>query len=358
MFDPKKPYNDLPLLPPKSQDLETKSILKACIEARGLLGELKEIGKRIPNQAVLINSIPLLEAKGSSEIENIVTTADKLFRYSFSESKADPATKEALQYRKALKHGFELIQKRPLSTNLCEEICSVLKGTAMSVRKVPGTKLANPVTNEIIYTPPEKESLIRDQLKNWEEFVNTQTEIDPLVRMALMHYQFEAIHPFTDGNGRTGRVLNILFLIQEGLLEIPVLYLSRFIIQNKKEYYKNILLVTQESQWQQWILYMLEAVIQTTTWTKKQILKIENLMRETQTKIRIRLPKIYSYELAEMIFVQPYCRIQNLVEADIAKRQTASVYLKELCKIGVLEEKKEGRENMYLNPKFLEILTS
>jgi Fic family protein len=358
MFKPHNPYNDLPLLPPQFHDLESKPILKACIDARGLLGELKEIGKRIPNQSVLINSIPLLEAKDSSEIENIITTTDKLFQYSFSESKADHATKEALQYRTALKQGFDLIQRRPISTRLAEEICSILKGTFMTVRKVPGIKLANPSTEEIIYTPPEGENIIREKLKNWEEFIHTQVEIDPLVRMALMHYQFEAIHPFTDGNGRTGRVLNILFLIQEGLLEIPVLYLSRFIIQNKNDYYKNLLAVTRESKWSEWILYMLEAVIQTATWTKSRIEMIESLMSETKVTIKDKLPKIYTHELAEIIFEQPYCRIQNLVESGIAKRQTASVYLKELCKIGVLEERKEGRENIYLNPKFLEILSS
>lgn len=358
MFDPKKPYNDLPFLPPGSQDIESKPILKACIEARGLLGELKEIGKRIPNQSVLINSIPLLEAKGSSEIENIVTTTDKLFQYSFSESKADPTTKEALQYRTALKRGFELIQKRPITTTLTEEICTILRGTQMHVRKVPGVKLANPATEDVIYTPPEGESLLREKLKNWEDFLNTQTQIDPLIRMAVMHYQFEAIHPFTDGNGRTGRVLNLLFLIQEGLLEIPVLYLSRFIIQNKSDYYKKLLAVTQNAEWSDWILYMLEAIIQTTKWTKEKIMQIEVLMKEIRERIKEQLPKIYSHELAEMIFVQPYCRIHNLVDAGIAKRQTASVYLKELTKIGILKEKKEGRENIYINPKFLEALSS
>ncbi|MFH1357796.1 MAG: Fic/DOC family N-terminal domain-containing protein, partial [bacterium] len=310
-FNPGKPY-DLPLLPPKECEIETKEILKKCILARGLLGELKEIGKRIPNQSVLINTIPLLEAQGSSEIENIVTTADKLFRFSNFEDKADSATKEALQYRTALKTGFDLIKKKPITTNLAEEICSILKGTNMTVRKVPGIKLANPATKEVIYTPPEGESLLRNKLKNWEFFLNTQEDIDPLIRMAMMHYQFEAIHPFTDGNGRTGRVLNILYLIQENLLEIPVLYLSRFITQNKSDYYKKLLRVTTNNEWQNWILYMLEAVIETTKWTKEKIEQIEFLLQETKSIIKEQLPKIYSYELAELIFVQPYCRIQNL----------------------------------------------
>ena len=240
-FSPKKPYNELPELPPQGIDIETKAVLKKCAEARGVLGELKEAAKRIPNQSVLINTIPLLEAKDSSEIENIVTTSDKLFQFSATEEKADSHTKETLFYRTALRKGYQLVAHRPINTNLAEEICSILKGTNMSVRKVPGVKLANPTTEQIIYTPPEGENLLREKLKNWEIFLNTAEEIDPLIRMAIMHYQFEAIHPFTDGNGRTGRILNILFLIQENLLDIPILYLSKFIIQHKDEYYKNLL---------------------------------------------------------------------------------------------------------------------
>lgn len=355
-LDPEKPFNELPLLPPKGQDLETKAILKKCIEARGLLGELKQAGKRIPNQSVLINSIPLLEAQKSSEIENIVTTTDKLFEFSDSEEKADPHTKETLRYRTALKEGFEKLNRRPLTTSIAEDICSTLKNISMSVRKVPGTKLFNPSTNQTIYTPPEGENLLREKLKNWETFLNTEVALDPLIQLAVQHYQFEAIHPFTDGNGRTGRILNILFLIQEGILEIPVLFLSRFIIQNKSDYYQLLLDVTKNDAWEEWILYMLEAIIQTTAWTKQKIEDIIALLKDTQRKVKERSPKIYSHDLVELIFIQPYCRIKNLEDMGLAKRQTASVYLKELCKIGILKEEKRGREKVYIHPRYIHLL--
>lgn len=351
-----RPYNELPLLPPDGVDLESKPILKKCIEARGLLGELKQVGKKIPNQSVLINTIPLLEAQKSSEIENIVTTADKLFQYADSEDKADPHTKETLRYRTALKEGYESLNTYPLTTSMAERICSTIKGVEMTVRKVPGTKLANPVTNEIIYTPPEGESLLREKLSNWERFINSDKKIDPLIVMALMHYQFEAIHPFTDGNGRTGRILNILYLVQEGLLEIPVLFLSRFIIRNKSDYYKKLLNVTKEQKWEEWIHYMLDAVIETADWTKRKIESIDSLITTTKDLVKNKLPKIYSRELVDLIFVQPYCRIQNVIELGLVKRQTASTYLKELANIGILREFKTGKEKIYIHPAFIELL--
>lgn len=207
-----RPYNDLPRLPPQA-DVETRAVLKQCITARAALGELKQTALRIPNQAMLINTLPLLEARASSEIENIVTTTDKLFRNVGSEDQADPATKEALRYGRALFDGFKTLKEHPLSTRTAERICSTIKGVEMTVRKVPGTALANNATKEIIYTPPENETLLRDLLANWERYIHNETEVDPLIRLAIGHYQFEAIHPFTDGNGRTGRVLNSLFLI-------------------------------------------------------------------------------------------------------------------------------------------------
>ena len=237
-FDRTKPYNRLPLLPPK-KDIESTKILKRCITASSALAALKQAGDLIPNQSVLINTIPLLEAKVSSEIENIVTTTDKLFQFaSGNEKNADPATKETLQYRQALYNGYILIKdkKRPICTSTAIEICNIIRNIQVDIRKIPGTALLNPSTKEIIYTPPVGENIIRQKLGNWEKFINVRKKIEPLVRMAIMHYQFEAIHPFTDGNGRTGRILNILFLIQEELLEIPILYLSRFFINHKNKY--------------------------------------------------------------------------------------------------------------------------
>ncbi|MBC8379787.1 MAG: Fic family protein [Planctomycetes bacterium] len=357
MLDPKKPYNDLPLLPPE-QDIENKLILKKCIEARAALAELKQAGRLIPNQSVLINTIPLLEAKTSSEIENIVTTNDELFKYaSLDPNNADAATKETLRYRQALAHGCQVIKKRPVSTATAIEICGLIRKTDVSIRTQSGTVLSNPLTFETIYTPPAGEEMIMKKMSNWEHFLNERIDIDPLIRMAVMHYQFEAIHPFADGNGRTGRLLNILFLIQEGLLENPVLYLSKYIIENRGTYYTSIRSVTEQHQWQEWILYMLDATEQTAQWTRGKIQSIRELLEHTCHYVRKAAPKIYTRELVEVVFTQPYCRIKNLVDTNIAKRQTASVYLKKLVEIGILDEIKSGRDHLFVHPKFLKLLS-
>ena len=355
--DPDKPYNQLPPLPPEV-DIESKAILKKCVTARAALAELKQAGGLIPDQAVLINTIPLLEARDSSEIENIVTTTDKLFQYAeHQDNQTDPATKEALRYRTALYQGYQALKDRPLCTATAVEICTTIKGVNMDIRRVPGTTLTNDATGETIYTPPEGEALLRELMANWEQFVHNHPQIEPLVRMAVTHYQFEAIHPFTDGNGRTGRVLNLLFLIEQGLLDIPVLYLSRYIIQNKSAYYQYLLEVTTGQQWEQWILYMLDAVEQTANWTREKIIAIRDLMDHTAEFVHDKLPSIYSRELVDQMFVQPYCRIGNLVDVNIAKRQTASVYLKQLCDIGILKEIKVGREKLFIHPKLMRLLT-
>ena len=357
-WHPKQPYNDLPLLPPRIEIVETRAVLKQCIAARAALGELKQSAELIPNQAMLINTLPLLEARASSEIENIVTTTDELFRHvNRDDASADPATKEALRYRRALAEGFKALKGRPLTTRTAEQICSLIKGVDMSVRRVPGTKLENNATGEIIYTPPEGEGRLRDILANWERFLHNETDIDPLIRMAIGHYQFEAIHPFTDGNGRTGRVINSLFLIEEDLLTLPILYLSRYIIQNKPDYYRLLLAVTKSQAWEDWILYILKGVEETAIWTIAKIAAIRELQQDTAVFMRHRLPKIYSHELVSLIFEQPYCRIANIVEADIAQRQTASVYLKQLVDIGVLSEVETGKERLFIHPKLMKLLT-
>ncbi|HMU66040.1 MAG TPA: Fic/DOC family N-terminal domain-containing protein, partial [Cellvibrionaceae bacterium] len=231
------PYNDLPPLPPARQQIETVPILKACITARAALAELKQAGQLLPNQTLLINLLPLLEAKDSSEIENIVTTMDKLFQFAHEDTAADAATKEALRYRTALYQGFKQLQQRPLSVTTATEICSTLKAQTMEVRKIPGTVIANQQTREIVYTPPVGEETIRRLLGNWEQFFHSDDDLDPLIKMAISHYQFEAIHPFLDGNGRTGRIVNVLYLIEQQLLTLPILYLSRYIVQHKPDYY-------------------------------------------------------------------------------------------------------------------------
>ncbi|HWA22434.1 MAG TPA: Fic family protein [Caulobacterales bacterium] len=357
-FSPAKPYNDLPLLPPETE-IETKATLRASAEARAALAELKAAGGMIPNQSVIINSIPILEAQASSAIENIVTTTDKLFRYADHQiDQADPDTKEAFQYRTALYEGFKEIKTRPLSVGTCIRTCAIIKGADLGIRKTPGTALQNKLTGEVVYTPPEGETLILEKLSNWEKFLH-ESDVEPLIRMAALHYQFEAIHPFIDGNGRTGRVLNLLFLVQHGLLEIPVLYLSRHIIKNKADYYRLLGEVTANNAWEPWILYMLAAVRETATWTREKIVAIKLLIDSTANRVREAEPRIYSRELIELIFEQPYCRISTLVNKGIAKRQAASTYLTRLEELGVLERAKaKGAEKVYANPKFLALLKS
>ena len=325
--------------------------------SRAALAELKQAVELIPNPAMLISTLPLLEAQASSEIENIVTTADKLFRHLQADAGADPATKEALRYRRALLEGVEALKSRPLTTRTAEAICTHIKGIEMTVRKIQGTALANNATGEVVYTPPEGEARIRDLLANWERFLHLEESIDPLVRMAAAHYQFEAIHPFIDGNGRTGRVVNSLFLVEQGLLPLPVLYLSRYIIANKTDYYRLLLAVTREAAWEPWLLYMLRGVEETATWTTAKIGAIRKLAVDTSDYVRMQLPKIYSRELVDVIFEQPYCRIANLVEAGIAGRQAASRYLKALVNIGVLSEQAFGKEKLFVHPKLMTLLT-
>lgn len=357
-FDASLPYNELPDLPPPIAQIETTQILKRCIRSRVALAELKQAAEMIPNSAVLVNALPLLEARASSEIENIVTTTDKLFEFAdIAEDRADAATKEALRYRTALYEGTKMVQRGMLTTDMAIHICSTVKGIELDIRADSGTTLTSRMTGEVIYTPPVGQALILEKLDNWAAFMQQETDIDPLVRMAIQHYQFEAIHPFVDGNGRTGRILNILFLVQLGLLDSPILYLSRYIIQNKAAYYRLLKLVTHEQDWTSWILFILDAVEETCTWTTDKIKSIRELMEHTGEFVQGQLPKTYTWELVALLFKQPYCRIGNLVDAGIAKRQTASVYLKQLCDIGVLREIKSGRETLFVHPKYIELLT-
>lgn len=357
-WSPERPFNDLPRLPPPSE-LETRAVLKQCVLSRAALAGLKQEAALIPNQTMLINTIPLLEAKDSSEIENIVTTADKLFQFAQAqESSADPATKEALRYRTALYAGFQSLARRPLCTTTAVQICSTIKDADMDIRRVSGTQLANAATGRVIYTPPEGEARLRDLLANWERFLHEQVDLDPLVRMAIGHYQFEAIHPFTDGNGRTGRILNILYLIQEDLLSLPILYLSRHVIAHKADYYRLLLEVTRDDAWEPWVLFMLKAVEETARWTTDKILAIRALSEAAVEYVRQRLPKIYSRELIDAIFEQPYCRIGTLVDKGIAQRQAASRYLQDLVSIGVLEEMRLGKEKLFIHSKLMTLLAS
>jgi Fic family protein len=358
-FDPSLAYNELPPLPPPVERIETSAILKKCISARVALAELKQAAELIPNASVLVNALPLLEAQASSEIENIVTTTDKLLEYvDAPETRAaDPATKEALRYRRALFDGVHKVRNGLLTVDTAIDVCRTIKDEKLELRSKPGTTLRNTATGAVIYTPPVGKDIIRAKLANWQEFLTAKNELDPLIRCAVQHYQFEAIHPFPDGNGRTGRILNILYLVQQGLLDTPILYLSRYIIRNKADYYRLLLEVTTQQNWGPWIVYMLDSIEHTCGWTTEKIKAIRDLMRHTGDFIHRRLPKIYTWELVELLFKQPYCRIANVVDAGLAKRQTASVYLKSLADIGVLRELNAGRESLFVHPKYIELLT-
>ncbi|WP_028603874.1 Fic family protein [Ottowia thiooxydans] len=355
-FDRSQPYNDLPLLPP-AVDLESKAVLKQAIAANRVLANLRGLAAQIPNQAVLINSIVLQEARLSSEIENIVTTNDELYRADVDpDGKADPHTKEVLRYRQALKFGFHELGQRPLSTNLFIDIVRIIKEVDIGVRRVPGTALKD-VRGNVVYTPPVGDAVIRDKLSDLERFIHADDGLDPLIKMAVMHYQFEAIHPFEDGNGRTGRILNLLYLVEQKLLDIPVLFLSRYIIANRAAYYEGLRGVTERQDWETWVVYMLKAVESTAQQTFDQVMRIRALMEQVRGQVQQQAPSIYSKDLIEVIFRHPYTKIQFVVEANIAKRQTASAYLQTLANLGFLRASKQGREIYYINDAlFAELL--
>jgi Fic family protein len=356
-FNRLRPYNELPPLPPPI-DLESKAILKKCISAHRALATLKGAGDLIPNQAILINAIPLQEAKASSEIENIVTTGDDLYQADVVPGiTTDPHTREVLRYRTALRRGYDLLDKHSISVVVLKEICEVLLNHEVQIRWFGDARIINRATNEVVFTAPEGGELLHEKMGQLERFIHEDGPLDPLIRLALIHYQFEAIHPFEDGNGRTGRILNILYLIEQGLLAIPVLYLSRAIIARKNDYYRLLREVTEEQAWEQWVLFMLSAIEETSLWTYSRILAIRSLLEKTAETYRDKLPSaVYSKDLIELIFVQPYCKIQFVVDAGIAQRQTAAGYLQQLEDIGVLESKKIGRERVFINPPLLKLL--
>jgi Fic family protein len=360
-FRPDAPYNGLPPVPPE-MGLETVPVLKALTSAARSLAELKGLTPTLPNPAILLNTIALLEAKASSEIENLFTTNDELYRgFSDAEAIGSPETKEVLNYNRALWQGARALRDRPVfSTNLFVEIVQTIKGNRAGIRSQPGTTIQNGATGEVVYTPPEGQQVIREKLKNLEHFCNSSDDgLDPLVKLAVLHYQFEAIHPFYDGNGRAGRIVLILFLLHTGLLDQPVLYLSRYIISRKAEYYRLLRGVTERGEWEPWVLYMLEAVATTSQETANRIQAICELLGELLESGRRRLSKsTFSKELIELLFVRPYCRIRFVEEAGIAKRVTASRYLHELAEKGFVTERKSGNEILFINHRLLDLLSA
>lgn len=357
MWKATEPYNGLN--PPPTSTLETPRVLKATIEARVALASLDQALRSIPNPGVLIGTIPLLEAQASSEIENIFTTTDELFRFaSDSDGTPTPSTKETLRYRSALYRGSELARNRPVTTATAIEICTELRGAEVRVRDLPGTYVGNPATGEVRYTPPDGQTRILQKLNDWEKFIHEPNKLDPLIVMAAAHYQFEAIHPFSDGNGRTGRILNVLHLLQTGLLQEPVLYLSRYIIQNKSEYYLRLLNVTAKQEWEAWLLFMLKAVEKTSKHTLGMLGGILNAQDEFRETMRESTTAGANADLLDTLFTQPYSRIGSVVEQCRVSRPTATKWLRELVASGLLEEVKVGRERLFINRRMLSILRS
>lgn len=359
-FNPEKPYNNLPPLPP-SKDVETKLILRKAASCARAIGELKGIARTIPNQAILIDSLILQEAQSSTEIENIVTTTDAVYKaFSSGTAQADPATKEVLRYREALWHGYNRLKDKPiLNTNLFVDCVQILKENQAGIRKTLGTRVINESTRQIIYTPPEGENVIRDKLSQLEKYIHSDDGMDPIIKLALIHYQFEAIHPFSDGNGRTGRIINLLYLVLNDFLEYPVLYLSKYIFEHKNDYYRLLREVTMEQAWEPWVEYILTAVEDTAQFTRDRILSIKALLDETIEKAKAELPTTtYSKELIELLFERPYTKAQHIVDKGIVKRQAASRYLNALEEINILKSQKVGKEVLFLNTALFELLTN
>lgn len=352
------PYNDLPLLPP-SVDYETKPVLRAAIRARAAIAALDQAAKRMQNPMVLVNSISLLEAQASSEIENIVTTTDDLFRFVHDPSDAaNPDTKETLRYRAALFAGMDAIQARPLSVTTAIEVCTIIHRREMGVRRLPGTFIGDRRTQQPIYTPPSGERVILDKLSNWADFLHADSGVDPLVTMAISHYQFEAIHPFEDGNGRTGRILNVLQLVEAELLNAPILYLSRFIIRNKDEYYRLLLAVTADGAWEEWIEFILNGLEATAQQTLRKIDRIQELQEVMRLEIRENTRAGSNADLLDVLFENPYARISNVIERCNVSRPTATAWLNDLVATGALADLKVGRDRLFINTRFLSILAT
>ena len=346
------------LLPFNDFDLKTPRILEALNEASRSLAELKGFANSIPNQHILINTITINEAKDSSEIENIVTTHDSIYKVLTESGYKDESAKEVVDYRSAIWRGYEIIKDKGfISTNVLVELQGMIEHNKAGVRKNPGTKLVNSKTGKIIYTPPQEEKEIRDLLKNLEDYINeNEDEVDPLIKMALIHYQFESIHPFYDGNGRTGRILNVLYLVLNNLLDSPILYLSNYINKNKDQYYKLFTEFRENNNYEDWIIYILKGIEETSQKTILLIRQLQLLMEGYQEEFKILLPKIYSDELFESIFFEVYTRIPYIEKRCKVTRQTAATYLNSLVNFGLLEFEKVGRESIYKNTRLINLL--
>lgn len=354
-------HNSLPLLP--LADIarwETRSVLKKTAEAHRYLAELKGVAASMPNEAILINTLALQEAKDSSEVENIVTTHDELYKANlFAEGLTNPAAKEVQDYAFALKQAFAAVRRTSLIR--LDDILAVqqqLEHNQAGLRRLPGTALKNARTGEVVYTPPQHGAEISQLMANLVQYINDDSlcDADPLVKMAIIHHQFESIHPFYDGNGRTGRIINILYLVAKELLNLPVLYLSRFIILHKADYYTQLQQVRETGNWEPWLLYMLDGIIVTAQDTIALIIQMKALMQDVKHRLRQQLPKIYRQELLNNLFYHPYTKIEFLVEDLAVSRITATKYLELLVEHGFLQKQKIGRGNYYINQPLCDLL--
>lgn len=323
------------------------------------MAELKGLARTLPNQGILINAIVLKEAQASSEVENIITTHDKLYQAMTATSvQPDPATKEVLRYREALLYGYREIKARGfMNTNSICRIQAILEENEAGLRRLPGTALKNDLTGETIYTPPDDSDVIQDLMQNLESYLNEEPgEVSALIRMAVQHYQFESIHPFYDGNGRTGRIINVLYLILQNLLDIPILFLSGYIIANKGTYYRLLQEVRTQGSWDEWVLFMLKATESTARQTIVQINQIHQLFNQVQERVKQEAKKIYSKDLVEQLFIHPYTKIEYITNGLGVERKAASRYLKTLEAIGVLSGRQVGKENIYINHALYNLL--
>ena len=352
------PHNRLAKLPPLREKVETIDILRQTNKSTAALAELKGIAMTIPNQSMLINAIVLQEAKDSSEIENIITTQDELYKaLTVNKTNISAETKEVVNYRQAIFHGFNLVKKQGfLRVNDIVSIQQELIDNTAGIRSTLGTVLKNDATGEVVYTPPQDKAEILDLLTNFINHFNQQDDLSPLINLAILHYQFESIHPFYDGNGRTGRILNILYLIINGLIDVPILYLSSYIIDNKPEYYRLLNQTNKTGEWEEWVMFMLKAIESTSKDTITRITNIKNQLDSAIIKVQEKAPKVYRKELVELLFEQPYSKIEFVVNKLGVERKAASRYLKELEIVGIIESQKVGRETLYINKELIEIL--
>ncbi len=344
--------HNINLLPPDA-DLETKAVLKKLPSAHRRLAELKGISSTIPNESILINTLTLQEAKDSSAIENIITTHDELYKAQlFEDFFLNASAKEVNNYAEALKTGFQMIRKQKiLKSSHILTIQQILEQNDAGYRKLPGTALVNEATGQTVYTPPQDYDSVVELMDNLITFINDSElyPADPLIKMAVIHHQFESIHPFYDGNGRTGRIINILYLVLNELLDLPILYLSRYIIRHKNDYYRLLQKVRDTGDWEEWVLYMLDGVEQTAKETIVLISNIRNLMQDYKNRIRKELPKLYSQDLLNNLFRHPYTKIEFLMDELMVSRPTATKYIELLAENGFLEKEKIGRSNFYIN---------